>query len=159
MMVIFACSAIGFDKSHKLQQHVNELENLKHIFVLIKKEIQYTKAPLSEIFLRISKKTEPAMGEWLKIISLNLQKCGETTFQEIWEKSIEQCFEESRLCKREQEELIQVGKNMGYIEAVDLYLEQLEDSIEQTREEARTKKKLYQSIGIMSGFFLVIVLL
>lgn len=159
IMVIVACTAMGFDKSFKLQSHLNTLETLKNIFVLIKKEIQYTREPLAEIFKRVGKKQEGSLGKWLQQISMELQKRGQGTFYEIWVDSIENNLREIKLSLKEKEDLNQVGKNMGYEETIDIYLEQLTHSIEQTREEVKSKKKMYQSIGIMCGVFLVILLL
>ena len=157
ILVIFSCTAIGFDKCCKLQTHLNELEMLKHVFVLIKKEMQYTMVPLSEIFLKISKGLKGEWKSWLEELSEKLRDCGKATFQEMWDDSVKKQFLKSQLTQEELENLRQVGKNLSYIETIDLYLEGLEISIERTREDAKTKKKLYQSIAIMGGIFLVIV--
>lgn len=158
IIVIFACGAMGFEKGHGLQLHLKELETLKNIFVLLKKEMQYTRAPLSEIFLKISRKMEGNYGCWLNALAEALHDCQQGTFQELWSTSIDRGFQESKLSKEEKEELRQVGKSMGYVEAIELYLEQLDISIQKIREESKSKKKLYQSMGILCGVFLVIVL-
>lgn len=157
-LIIFACTAIGFDRSHKLQLHLNQLEMLKQIFVLIKKEMQYTMAPLPEIFLKISRGVDEFWKRWLEQLSMELQNCEKLTFEQVWDATIEKHFQESQFTLREKEELLQVGKNLSYMENIDLYLELLDISIERAREDAKTKKKLYQSIGIVGGIFLVIVL-
>lgn len=158
-MIIAACTAMGFEKSHELQMHLKELEELKRIFTLMQSELQYTKAAFAEIFLKISRKTEDKYKEWLKGLACDLEKREKGTFQEIWEYAIAENFKETRLTKDELEDLKQVGKNLGYMETLDLYQEQLDLSIQKTREELKSKKKLYQSMGIMAGVFLVIVLL
>ena len=57
------------------------------------------------------------------------------------------------------EELKHIGKHLSQPEAIRLYLIQLESSIQTTREEEKEKKKLYQSMGILVGIFLVLVLI
>lgn len=158
ILIIFACSAIGFEKSYEMQLHLKELETLKNVFVLLKKEIQYTRVPLAELFLKISKKMEGGCSCWLEELSQKLYGCEQGTFQDVWGDSLKKFFRESKLTKTEKEELHQLGKSIGYIEGVDLYLDQLEISIQRTREELKNKKKMYQSIGILGGIFLVIVL-
>lgn len=157
--VLISCVGIGIEKAQELQRHLTELELLKRIFTILKKEMEYTKAPFSELFLKMSKKVEGIHGEWLNNLAENLCKYEQETFYEIWNKELEKLFEESKLSKKEKEELRQLGKSMGYIEGIELYLTQLEFSIEQTKAEIGNKKKLCVSLGVMGGIFLVIILL
>ena len=78
---------------------------------------------------------------------------------EIWKSSIEENLSEIRINSEGLEELISVGNNLGYSENIELYLEKLEFVIRDTREETKIKKKLYQSVGVMGGTFLIILLL
>ena len=66
IIVISVCTALGFEKSRELQLHLKELEELKRLFMIIHSELKVTKATLSEIFLKVSKKTETPYKEWLK---------------------------------------------------------------------------------------------
>ena len=159
IMVIAVCTALGFEKSRELQMHLNELEELKRLFMIIHSELKITKATLSEIFLKVSKKTEVPYKEWLKDLAKKLEVCGAGTFMELWKNSIQTHLGKTTLRKDEIYELEQVGLGIQYIDTLELYLNQLDFSIQNTREELKTKKKLYQSMGIMCGIFLVIVLL
>lgn len=159
IIVIAVCTALGFEKSKELQQHLKELEELKRLFTILHNELEYTKATLSEVFLKTSKKTEAPYKEWLTDLAKKLELRGMGTFLELWKKSIEIHFAETKLSRNEVEELEQVGLGIQYIDTLTLYLNQLDFSIQNTREELKSKKKLYQSMGIMCGIFLVIVLL
>lgn len=157
--MISACSMIGFEKSRELQRHLNELEELKRVFTLLRSEVQYTKAPFMEVFLKISKKTNGIFVEWLTWLAKKLTGREAGTLQEIWRKSIYEQLNRSTLRENELEELCMIGTSLGYLETLDLYLEQLDITIQKTREETTSKKKLYQSMGVMGGIFLVIILL
>ena len=159
IIVVAVCTVMGFEKSRELQLHLKELEELKKMFTILKGELQYTRAPFSEMFFKISKKIEGIYKEWLIHLSEDLEKRKMGTLQEAWKTTILKYLNESRLTVEEKEELRQIGNSLGYPETIELYLEQLEVSIQSTREELNTKKKLYQSMGIMCGIFLVIVLL
>lgn len=158
-MVIAVCTALGFEKSRELQMHLKELEELKRLFMIIHSELKVTKATMSEIFLKVSKKTETPYKEWLKELANKLEECSAGTFVELWKSSIQIYLGETTLRKDEIYELEQVGLGIQYFETLEFYLNQLDFSIQNTREELKTKKKLYQSMGIMCGIFLVIVLL
>jgi len=159
IMVIAVCTALGFEKSRELQMHLKQLEELKRLFMIIHNELKVTKATLSEIFLKASKKTETPYKEWLNKLAKQLEICGAGTFMELWKNSIQISLGKTTLRKDEIYELEQVGLGIQYIDTLELYLNQLDFSIQNTREELKAKKKLYQSMGIMCGIFLVIVLL
>ena len=159
IMVIAVCTALGFEKSRELQLHLKELEELKRLFMIIHSELKFTKATLSEIFFKISKKTEMPYKEWLNNLAKQLEVCGAGTFMELWKNSIQIYLVKTTLRKEEIYELEQVGLGIQYVDTLELYLNQLDFSIQNTREELKTKKKIYQSMGIMCGIFLVIVLL
>lgn len=158
-MVFVACSGMGICKGLELQSHLRELEELKKIFTLLKSELQYTRAPFAEVFRKIGKKTKGKLGDWLINLYKSLEEKGTGTFYEIWCDSLETNLYYTYLKTEEIDELKNLGKNLEYIESIDLYIEQLEYNIKNTREEYRTKRKLCQSMGIMGGIFLVILLL
>ncbi|MBQ8802437.1 MAG: stage III sporulation protein AB [Tyzzerella sp.] len=159
VLVFFACSGMGICKGLELKSHLKELEELKQLFVLLKSELQYTRAPFAEVFRKIGKKTQGELGAWITGLCKSLEEKGTGTFYEIWCDSIEQALGNTYLKKEEKEELKNLGKNLEYIESIGLYIEQLEYNIKNTREEYQTKRKLCQSMGIMGGIFLVILLL
>ena len=159
LLIICACSGIGFTKSKELQNHLYTLEELKKLFCLLRSELQYTHAPFAEVFSKISTKTSTPYKEWLSKLSHRLSEKTQGTFWEIWCLSINEDLIEANLKEDELEDLKNVGKNMEYIESLDLFIEQMEYQIKHTREAYRSKRKLCQSMGIMGGIFLVILLL
>lgn len=159
VFIITATTGIGFSKSKELQNHLNILEELKKLFCLLRSELQYTHAPFVEVFSKISTKTSTPYKEWLSNLSKRLMTKTRGTFWEIWSMSITEDLNETNLKEEELDELKNIGKNMEYIESLDLFIEQLEYRIRNTRESYRSKRKLCQSIGIMGGIFLVILLL
>jgi len=159
ILIITATTGIGFTKSKDMQNCLNTLEELKKLFCLLRSELQYTHAPFAELFSKISEKTSTPYREWLSNLSQRLMNKTRSSFWEIWCLSITEDMKEANLKEEELEELKNVGKNMEYIESLELYIEQLEYRIKNTREAYRSKRKLCQSMGIMGGIFLVILLL
>jgi stage III sporulation protein AB len=159
ILIITATTCIGFSKSNEMQRHLHELEELKKLFCLLRSELQYTHSPFAEVFYKISTKTSSSYKEWLSNLGQKLMNKTRGSFWEIWCLSITEDLYETNLKEDELEELKNVGKNMEYIESLDLFIEQLEYRIKNTREVYRSKRKLCQSMGIMGGIFLVILLL
>jgi len=152
VLVIASCAGIGIEKSINLTCHRKELEELQRIFTLIQTRLEHIKIPFDELFANMQ-------SDWLLYISRELKQFHKRTFNEIWISSIDTHFKKSFLTKSELEELKHIGKHLSQPEAIRLYLIQLESSIQTTREEEKEKKKLYQSMGILVGIFLVLVLI
>ena len=159
IVVIFSCTMIGFEKSKEMTKHRKELEELQRIFTRIQIELEYMSTPFGELFLKIQNKTEGKFKRWMQDISKEINMRHKSTFEEIWITAIDIHFKDTFLTYSELEELKQIGKNISHKEALALFLAQIELFIQHTREEEKTKKKLYQSMGIMTGSFLVIVLI
>lgn len=159
VFILASCTGIGFSKSNEMQSHLNELEELKKVFYLLKSELQYTRAPFAEVFEKIGQKTRMPFQTWLFDLCTRLNEKRDGMFWGMWCDSIEEKLKNCRLKEDELNELKNVGKNLEYIESLDLYIEQMEYQIKNTRESYRTKRKLCQSLGIVGGIFLVILLL
>ena len=159
MLIVFSCAAWGVEKGRELSAHRNELEQLQRIFTLMQTELEYMRTPAGELFAKLQKQTAGKYQTWLGSLAGNLHICLIRNFGEIWITSIDSYFKESYLTKSELEELKQIGKHISRPEAIRLYLIQLENAIQTTREEEKEKKKLYQSMGILTGIFLVLVLI
>lgn len=157
--MLLACAGMGALKGRELQTHMRELKELNKVFTLLKRELMYTRAPLCEVFFKLGRKAEGNFEVWLKNLARDLEKRENGRFQEVWTESIYRDLNGSRLTKEELEELCRIGNSLSYPETLELYLEQLEFSIQKTRDEWKDKHKLYQSMGIMAGIFLVILLL
>ena len=152
VLIVLGTTAFGVEKSREFSRHRKELEELQRIFTLIQTKIGYIKLPIEELFANMQ-------NEWLWGVSVELKSFQKRNFYEIWNASIDTYFRKSYLTKSELEELKQIGKHISSPEAICLYLLQLEEAIKNTREEEKEKKKLYQSMGILSGIFLVLVLI
>lgn len=159
ILILASCAGIGFNKSREMQKHLEELEELKKLCLLLRSELQYTRAPFAEVFDKIGKRTLEPFRTWLLELSGRLKSKGTGTFWEIWCDGVATNLQSSRLKPEELEELKGLGKNLEYIESLEVYIEQLEYTIRNTREDYQSKKKLCRSMGIMGGIFLVTLLL
>ena len=165
ILIILASGGIGVTKGLELQKYLRELELLKQLFWMLKREIQYTKAPFSEAFSHIGRRMEGAQGEWLLYLAEQIEEKAGATFFELWTESIDRCLIKSQLKNKDKEELKAIGMQMGYLDeqmqlgTIDLYLEQLSFVIQKTREELVMKKRLCNCLGVMGGIFLVIIMI
>ena len=87
------------------------------------------------------------------------------TFGELWRDQIQKGLAGTKLKREDREQLGVLGESLGYLDlemqlsSIELYLEQLEIRIRDAQESLTGKQKLYQSLGVAGGIFLVILLL
>ena len=158
-LIFISSIMLGIEKGMAVSFHRKELEELYRIFVTYQAEMKYLKPTIEELLLKVTNKVSESKQRWLLDLADVVKKRETESFENLWVTSINTHFKDSHLTLEERNVLKQLGKNMGCPEAISLYLSRLELSIQNTREEEKEKKKLYRSLGIMGGIFLVILLL
>ncbi len=165
-ILVLLCSAgLGAAGSMDLKRHCMELRFLKQAVYMLRGEIKYSKAPLPEAFGSLSKRLPAPLSEFFSHLEEELLRPEGQNLGDVWRKEIERSLKQSTLKKEEKQKLQNLGESLGYLDlemqlsTMELYLEQLEEDIVLAQEEIRTKQKLYQSMGIAGGIFLVILLI
>ena len=107
------------------------------------------------------------MGRFFEKAAEGIRRNAGESLYEIWSEAMEALGKGERETALTGEDLLQLkglGQNLGYLD-VDmqerlllLYLEQLDLTIAGLRVQQREKCRLYASMGVMGGIFLVIVL-
>lgn len=165
ILIITASTGIGLLKGMDLQKYLGDLQCLRELFLMLRSEIKYTKAPLGEAFTHIGKRLGGEYGRWLLMLARKLEEKQGKTFWEIWNHSVEDALLHTKLKKNDLEQLKSLGRNMGYLDeemqlgTIHLYLEQLNLEIQRTRESLESKKRLCNCLGVMGGIFLVVILI
>ena len=138
MLVLFSAGGFGIWSAMQWRERLRLLEKLRQMIYFLKGEITYSHARQE--------------GESL---------------QEIWRREVQVLSSPKirlPLTEEDLEQLAGLGEHLGYLDVdmqertLGLYLEQLDISIEYLRTNQREKCRLYTSLGIMGGMFLVIVM-
>ena len=121
--------------------------------------------PLPEAFTHVSVRLPAPFGLFLSGIADELKKADGRTLSEIWKAEEQKYIKKLHLTRTDLEQLETLGEVLGYLDtemqlaAIRLYLEQLEQSLAEAQEQMGSRQRLYQSLGIAGGVFLVILLL
>lgn len=164
ILIVVSCTGIGASYSVDLKQHWGELRMLKQMLYMLRGEIKYTKSPLPEAFEHIAPRLPEPFSRFLAETAEQMENLDGQSFPQLWQAQIDRCLSKTHLRKEEKEQLAALGEVLGYLDldmqlsSIELYLEQLELAIAQSREALATKQKLYQSLGVAGGIFLVILL-
>lgn len=162
---VLASAAIGDSAARDIEASYEELCYLRWVVCRIQSEMKYSRLFLSGIFSGISKEVREPYASWLSEVSNDIEKHQMRSFELIWKEQIERQLSETNLQEKEKDRLIKLGTFLGeadlqlQLRLMDGYLEQLQLSICDLREEMENKKKLCRSIGLIGGVFISILLL
>ncbi len=165
MLIITATTAAGFLYGAELQQYLEKLLYIRHIIYMVKGELEYSNAPLSEVFGRVSKRVREPYRVWLCEVEKKVRGREEQDFAKIWNRSIDRYLKELHLKSSHSIQLKELGTFLGQLDGdttqhtMQLYLNRLELEIEKVREGMAAKKRMGSWLGVMGGLFLVVVLL
>jgi len=162
-LVILSCTGIGYLMSVQLTRRYQELKMLQRMVVLIKGEISYGKSALPEVLAQVGKKLEEPFQNFLLMLAKKTGEYGGKSFTQLFSESVDENLHTSFLSAKDKGNLKQMGQYLGYLDIamqmnmLEMYLKELEMEIQETGNTIPGKKKIYQSLGIMSGIFLAIV--
>lgn len=162
-MILTATTWAGILYGKEEQSQLDHLYYLRHIIQMLKGELEYSSAPLGEIFCRIAVRVKEPYRSWMHQLQRQSEAREEEEFRKIWRISMERSLKELHLKKEYKERLNEVGDCIGKMDRMSesknlqLYLETLDLAIKKARAEIADKKRIGNCIGIMSGLFLVLI--
>ena len=164
ILILVSATGIGASYSVDLKKRCRELRILKQMLYMLRGEIKYTKTPLPEAFPRMALRLPEPFSSFLERTAEEMAHLDGRPFAELWQDQIRRQLSGTHLKREDKEQLCTLGEVLGYLDlemqlsAIELYLEQLELGIRNAQETMAAKQKLYQSLGVAGGAFLVILL-
>lgn len=163
LAVLFGvCTTAGLLKSAAFSKRVRQLEGFTGALDAIATEIRYFAAPLEEIMAKCD-----ALPEYKELRVFGLCRAvflKERDFPASWEKALQQAKPSLSLDAGDLETLSWFGRVLGTTD-VDgqtancaRYGELLRQRLGRAREDRAKRGKMYTSLGVLAGIFLVVVL-
>lgn len=165
VLIITATTGAGILYGMELQDYLEKLLYIRHVIYMLKGEMEYSSAPLSEVFGRVSARVKEPYRRWLIAMEKQVEGREEDAFLKIWIRSTDRYLGELRLKSQHSIQLKELGTYLGQMDCVSeseslkLYLGRLELEIEKVREGLASKKRIGNCLGVMSGIFLVVLLI
>ena len=141
ILVLFSAGGLGIWSAMQWKGRLRMLETLRQMIYFLKGEITYSRAPLAEALERVGKREPGPLGGLFEGAAEGIYMQEGESLQEIWKRQVMNLNTDSGPIPLEQEDL-----------------EQLDLTIDYLRQNQREKCRLYTSLGIMGGMFLVIVM-
>jgi len=158
------CVAVGFAAADRWNERLAVLNQLRQMVYHLKNQILYTNAALPEALAETGLRFTGSGAELFLKTAERLKKEKEKNLEEIWTEEAEAWFCKEALARKDLENLLTLGKQLGYADrsmqerVLLFYLEQTDDSIVQIKDEIEGRTRLFRCLGMTAGAFLVILL-
>lgn len=165
IMIVTASAGMGFFFSGELRNRIMDLKELKKLIFLLRGDIRYANTPLPEAVQALSFRHDGKYKPFLTKIAERLIELGGVSFCTIWKEAVTKELENTSLNKKDLANLGQLGENLGYLDkdmqinTLDLYLSQIEEEINELSKGIKEKSYIYNSLGIMGGIFITLIML
>lgn len=162
LLIIFSCAGLGFGQSLRLTGRLRTLEMMKRMIVLLRGEIRFGNASLCSAFYEAGGKLKP-FGSFLREVSGKLSSLGGRNFESVYRECAQNYMKLLNIQKEEEELFFSLGSRLGYLDLemqmkeLLLYEEELTRRTEELRREMPAKKKVYESLGILGGILLAVL--
>lgn len=165
ILIIAATSGAGYMYGQELKKYLEKLLYLRYVAGLIRGELEYTCAPLSEVFSAVASRIREPYRTWLKQTSRETSERSEASFFRIWSRCADRYLDMLKL-KTEHSVLIkEMGTFLGQCDrettdrSLQMYMDRMDLEIEKVRENLASRKRIGNCLGVMGGIFLVVVLI
>ena len=153
LLVFFAGWGMGNWRSRQYQQRIKDLQILQLIISCLIGEISYARNTLPEAFSRISEKVASPFQEYLQSVAKRLKEQEQTVRQK------------TSLREEDWDLFLQTLGHLGYLDA-KMQIQLLESGRtelamreEKLQHQLPEQKRVWQSLGILGGAFLVVILI
>ena len=162
-MILFSGAGCGFALSSRLSGRKRNLEMILRMIILLKGEIRYGNTSLYDAFTGAAGKLEGKYREFFLLTARKMQSRKGEAFGKIFRKCAEECLVASELTEEDREKLYSLGQRLGYLglemqmKQLELMEEDIRLSLQEIQKELPERKKMYQSLGILLGILLAVI--
>ena len=164
ILILFSGTGLGLCKSMELTARLKILEKLVQLLLLLKGEIRCTGATLEDAFFDVAAKMPGEYRRFMEETARLLQKRPGRTFDTIFRECAVRELPLQKLSAEERESFLSLGEKLGYLDKemqlaqLTLLEEELSHRIKVLKSAMPKQQKTYQSMGILGGMLLAILL-
>lgn len=162
-MILTAGAGLGFGGSYELSRRERALGEILQMIRWLRGEICSRHASLPDAFLGAAGRMDGRYREFLSGMAERIKNSPGLCLAEIYKICAEETLKELPLTEKEWEMFLEMGGALGHLDLemqkkqLEFYEEEFLHSIEDLRAEMPAKKKVYQSLGVMGGILLAIL--
>lgn len=149
----------------RLREQERQLLAIKEMLVTLENQMEYVGLPMVDLLRELAEKTGEPFDEMLMEFLEYLDRKQVERLSVLWREILLRRRKEYVLNREEFEILMDMGRLLeptdgkSQIASIELYKSRIDERIRKMWEERAGKQKVYQSICLMGGLVLIIILL
>ncbi|HIS27485.1 MAG TPA: stage III sporulation protein AB [Candidatus Pullilachnospira intestinigallinarum] len=165
VLLAASCAGLGILESLRLKKRIEQLRVMIRIAAFLEGEISFARTTLPEALRSVGGRLAPPFSEFLQDLAAQLERCPGKSFGELLRQSARGRLKGTELREEDLEAFFGVASDLGYLDGkmqvhiLQTYQKEQEEKVGQLAAELPAKQKLFRSLGILGGIFLVILLL
>lgn len=142
-----------------------QLGQMQRSLRMLHGEIRYTGAELPEAIDQIALRQEKPFSDFYHGLSEQMRRMDGQSLKTLWQTEIEKCLNNTYLTKEDKHIFLESGSQLGYLDrqmqlsSLEACMAQIEDNQNMIRKNMKEKQKLSVALGLLSGFFIIILLI
>ncbi|MDO5135842.1 MAG: stage III sporulation protein AB [Eubacteriales bacterium] len=163
ILIVCSCTGLGFSMSLGMTRRMQALEAILRMVVYLKGEISYGGASLFDAFTGAGGKLTGECRSLCLGVSQALLRSEGSSFGRIFRDCAKDSPLRSELSGEEEEGFLSLGERLGYLDLemqkkqLAMYEQELSRQILLLKGELPGKKKVYQSLGLLGGLLLAVL--
>ena len=163
--VLISCTGIGFWLGNTKLLRIQQLKELRAEFLLLRGDIRYRQSSLPEAFNYAASRKNQTFEPLFRRLSEALTEYVWESFEQAYQNVAGEALAETELKVQDKQLLEQFAGMLGQMDigmqlsALDWYLEQSGQVLKDISTGVERKVGLCKSLGVLSGIFLLIILL
>ena len=163
-LVMISGAGLGYSAGREYMLREKNLRQLFLLTVYLRGEIRCGNSSLPEAFGEISMRLDNNWGKLSKKISEELKSVEGMSLEALLSGKFCPEIRQLHFTAEEVQLMISLGSRLGYLDRemqlrqLELYEEELKQHIHELHEKIPEKRKICQSLGIMGGFLLAVML-
>ena len=139
--VMTGCGGAGLAMGVSWKRRYVQLGQMQRSLRMLHGEIRYTGAELPEAIDQIALRQEKPFSDFYHGLSEQMRRMDGQSLKTLWQTEIEKCL------------------NNNYLTKEEACMAQIEDNQNMIRKNMKEKQKLSVALGLLSGFFIIILLI
>lgn len=163
IFIFFGAVGLGGNLSRYLNSHLMQLQECREILAQTDVGREYFRLPYAQLLKRTAKGKTKIFQDILQKIAGEMEKNNEADVGVLWDRTFEENKDKILLTTEEKEIVIGLAKSLSlegnHEKVCKMYFQRLDERIVHAIEEKKEKQKLYRTISVLAGIFIVVILL
>lgn len=165
ILIIVGFSVIGYLLVDHLRLRIRELCDVRRQIIFLRGEIRCGYRALPEVFEELEHRTSGCWSAFYGEIARESKEHTEGTLEQLWRNAMLEKLQKSCLNEKEKQDWLEFGvcigkmDSKGQIAFADLCEERFCQYIQTEQEQFQTQAKLYQTLSVLGGVFLSVLLI